>query len=407
MSDQRPVTVLAISSYFKGEAFLEELKRQGCRVLLLTEEKVSGEPWPRASIDEVFLMPDLTRQQDVTYAVSYLCRSQVIDQIIALDEFDVETAAALREHLRLPGMGITATRNFRDKLVMREKTHQAGILVPDFTQVLNYEKLHEFMDRVPAPWVLKPRAEASSMGIKKVHHQDELWRLLYQLGDRQSYFLLERYVPGDVFHVDSVVWDDNVAFANVSKYGRPPMNIYHEGGVFVTRNVANNSEDAKALKKLNAQVIKALGLARGAAHAEFIQGHDDGQFYFLEIAARVGGANISDLIEQATGVNPWREWAKIVAAEVRGEIYEPPKPRQEYGGLIVCLARQEQPDLSGYNDAEIAWRMHKKQHAGLIVVSPDQQRVQQLVDSYTERFAKDFLAVAPPKESAADMHQSH
>lgn len=407
MSDQRQVTILVISSYFKGEAFLEEAKRQGCRVLLLTEEKISGEPWPRSSIDEVFLMPDLTRHQDVAYAVSYLCRSQVIDQVIALDEFDVETAASLREHLRMPGMGVTATRNFRDKLVMREKTNNAGIRVPDFTQVLNYEKLHEFMDRVPAPWVLKPRAEASAMGIKKVNHQDELWGLLNQLGDRQSYFLLERYVPGDVFHVDSVVWDGKVAFSNVSKYGRPPMNIYHEGGVFVTRNVANNSEDAKALKKLNVQVIKALGLERGAAHAEFIKGHDDGKLYFLEIAARVGGANISDLIERATGVNPWAEWAKIVAAETRGEVYQAPKPRQEYGGLIVCLARQEQPDLSGYNDSEIVWRMHKKQHAGLIVVSPDQQRVQQLVDSYAQRFANDFLAVAPPKESAADMHDSH
>lgn len=407
MTDQRQITILVISSYFKGEAFIEELKRQGARVLLLTEEKISGEPWPRASIDEVFLMPDLTRQQDVAYAVSYLCRSQIIDQIIALDEFDVETAAALREHLRLPGMGVTVTRNFRDKLVMREKTRNAGILVPDFTQVLNYEKLREFMNRVPAPWVLKPRAEASAMGIKKVHDQDELWGLLNQLGDRQSYFLLERYVPGDVFHVDSVVWDGKVAFANVSKYGRPPMNVYQEGGVFVTRNLSNNSDDAKALKKLNTQVIKALGMEHGAAHAEFIKGHDDGQFYFLEVAARVGGANISDLIERATGVNPWAEWAKIVAAETRGEAYQPAKPRQEYGGLIVCLARQEHPDLSGYSDPEVVWRMHKKQHAGIIVVSPDQQRVRALVDSYTQRFANDFLAVAPPMESAADMHNSH
>lgn len=407
MSDQSQITILVISSYFKGEAFIEELKRQGARVLLLTEEKLSGEPWPRASIDEVFLMPDLTRLQDVIYAVSYLCRSQAIDRVIALDEFDVETAAALREHLRLPGMGVTVTRNFRDKLVMREKTQQAGIRVPDFTQVLNYEKLREYMNRVPTPWVLKPRAEASAMGIKKVHHQDELWGLLNQLGDRQSYFLLERYIPGDVYHVDSVVWDGKIAFANVSKYGRPPMNVYQEGGVFVTRNLSNSSDDAKALKKLNTQVIKALGLERGAAHAEFIKGHEDGQFYFLEIAARVGGANISDLIERATGVNPWAEWAKMVAAETRGEIYQPPKPRQEYGGLIVCLARQEYPDLSMFNDPEVVWRMHKKQHAGLIVVSPDGQRVQQLVDSYAQRFANDFLAVAPPKESAAEMHDSH
>ena len=61
------------------------------------------------------------------------------------------------------------------------------------------------MERVPAPWVLKPRSEASAIGIKKMHAPDEVWRTLEQLGDRQSFYLLERFVPGDIFHVDSIV----------------------------------------------------------------------------------------------------------------------------------------------------------------------------------------------------------
>jgi hypothetical protein len=65
----------------------------------------------------------------------------------------------------------------------------------------------------------------------------------------------------------------------------------------------------------------------------------------------------------------------------------------------VCLARQEQPDLSAYTEPEIAWRMNKKYHAGLIVVSPDARRVQSLLDVYAHRFAEDFLTRATPMET--------
>src|SRR5689334_2889098 len=146
MADPQTLTLLAISSYFKGEAFLRQAKKEGARVLLLTEEKVAGENWPRESIDEVFLMPDLSKTQDIINAVSYLCRSQVIDRIIALDEYDVENVATLREHLRLPGTGQSATRFFRDKLAMRMKTSENGILVPSFSPVFNYDRLRDYMD---------------------------------------------------------------------------------------------------------------------------------------------------------------------------------------------------------------------------------------------------------------------
>ena len=64
-------------------------------------------------------------------------------------------------------------------------------------------------------------------------------------------------------------------------------------------------------------------------------------------------------------------------------------------GIIISLARQEQPDTSNYNDPEIVWRMKKKNHAGLIVASSDYRRVEELLNAYAKRFVNDFLAVAP------------
>jgi biotin carboxylase len=391
-------TILAITSYFKGEEFLRACKREGAHVMLLTEEKLRDDPWPRESIDEVFLMPDLTKISDVVNGVAYLARGRKIDRILPLDEYDVENVAILREHLRVPGMGISLTKRFRDKLIMRQAAHEAGIRVPAFTPVIHYDDLRAYMKRVPPPWVLKPRLEAGAMGIRRVFSEEELWRLLDQLGDEGSFRVLEQYIPGAVYHVDAITYHGETCFASVQRYGQPPLNVSHDGGIFTTLTLDPAGDEAAALCAFNVEVIRALGLHDGVTHAEFIKGDADGQFYFLEIAARVGGANIADLVEAATGVNPWAEWARLEIAQARGEPYTLPKTFQRYGGLLVSLAKQDYPDLSGYNDPEVAWRMHKKHHAGLIVASDDPARVESLVNHYAERFLADFNAVVPARD---------
>ena len=147
---------------------------------------------------------------------------------------------------------------------------------------------------------------------------------------------------------------------------------------------------------MNEEVMKAFGLVRGVSHSEFIRGRDDGKLYFLETSARVGGAHIVDLIEAATGINMWAEWAKVEIAGGKAP-YKPPTPRKDAAGLLVSLAKQERPDTSAYNDPEIVWRMNeKKHHVGLIVRSPNPARVQELLQNYAQRMRQDFLAWQPP-----------
>ncbi|MFN0108794.1 MAG: acetyl-CoA carboxylase biotin carboxylase subunit family protein [Blastocatellia bacterium] len=394
MSGSTPMTILCISSYEKGQEFMRQAKGQGWRVLLLTVESLKDANWPRESLDDVFLMSELTNRQHVFNAVSYLARTIYLDRIVALDEFDIEMAASLREHLRVPGMGETTSRYFRDKLAMRVRAQNKGIRVPEFCPVINYDQLREYMNRVSAPWMLKPRTSASAIGIKKIHNSDELWQVLEQLGDEQSYYVLEQFVPGEVFHVDSIVEDKKILFAAASQYGAPPMNVAHDGGIFTTRLLPRKSKDEKELHKMNKTVIKELGLVRGVTHAEFIKGREDGKFYFLEIAARVGGANIAETIEAATGLNLWGEWAKVETA-TKDNPYKLPKLNELYSGIIASLAKQEWPDLSAYTDEEIVWRMNKHHHAGLIVASKDPARVEELLNSYVERFYQDFHASVP------------
>jgi biotin carboxylase len=397
MQESRPLTILCVSSYEKGQEFLRTCKAIGCRVLLLTVEKLRSADWPRESIDEMFFMPEELPVQDLINAVSFAARSQPIDRIVALDEFDMENVSALREHLRIPGMGLTTVRYFRDKLAMRARAKETGIAVPEFVPVLNYDALREFMARVPAPWLLKPRSQASGIGMKKIHEPTELWPWLDQLGDKQSTYLLEQFIPGGVYHVDSVASERDVVFAEAHAYGAPPLDTSHHGGVFSTRTLPRDSAEVKTLLVLNRKVLEELGFLRGVTHAEFLKANSDGKIYFLEVAARVGGAYISDVIEAATGINLWREWARLeVGAGKRP--YQLPQPNHDYAGVILSLARQERPDTSVYTDPEIVYRVTKYHHAGFILKSPKPERIEELLNSYSKRFQTDFLAMQPVPE---------
>lgn len=397
MPDQQPRSILCVTTYEKGQEFIRTCKAIGCTVYLLTVEKLRHGDWPREAIDEMFFMPEELPLPELLKAVSYAARTRKIDRIVALDEFDMENVSAIREHLRIPGMGLTTVRYFRDKLAMRARAREGGVSVPEFVHVLNHGELREFMARVPAPWLLKPRSQASGIGMKKIHQPDELWPWLDRLGDEQSHFLLERFVPGSVFHVDSVVSERDVLFAEAHVYGAPPLDVSHAGGVFTTRTLGRDSEDAQALQTVNRTLIESLGLVRGVTHAEFLKAHADGKFYFIEIAARVGGAYISDVIEHATGVNLWREWAKLEVGAGK-QPYTLPATRKDYAGVIVSLARQEEPDTSAYTDPEIVYRAKKYHHAGFIVKSANPVRVKDLLEDYSRRFVTDFLATQPVPE---------
>ena len=397
------LTILCLASYHKGFEFLREAKRQGCRVLLVTSASLRDADWPRDSLDDIFYVQDDKKRwklDDLILGASHLARRVFLDRVVPLDDFDLEKASALREHLRLPGMGETTTRHFRDKLAMRVKAHEDGLPVPQFVHVLNDARIHEFCRRVAPPWFLKPRHSAGAIGIRKITSEHELWTVTEALGDERSYFLLEEFVPGDVFHVDSIVYERQVLAAIPSQYGTPPFDVSHGGGVFTTRLMDRRASDAAELLALNERLLTSLGLVRGVSHSEYI-GAKDGRFVFLETSARVGGAHIAELIEAATGINMWAEWAKVEIAGGK-TAYAVPPLRSDYAGLLVSLARQEWPDLSAYADPEVVWRLQKPHHAGLIVRSTSAARVDELLARYTERFQHDFVAALPAAKTPFD-----
>ena len=397
---------ICISNYFKGNDFLINLKKLGNRVYLITSEKLRDKPWAVEYIDEIFFMPgqDIDwNLEDLLAGVSDLMRHKKIDAIVALDDFDVEKATYLRENLRIDGMGQTTGRYFRDKLAMRMRAKSCGISNPQFCSLFNDHDINTFADTVAAPWVLKPRSEASANGIIKVFDKESLWIHINEMGNNRFKYLLEQFRPGAVFHCDSLIFEGKILFNLVSQYLATPMEISQGGGIFRSANIAYNSDDDKEIKRVNEQVIKGFGLKHGASHAEFIKCEEDGKIYFLETASRVGGAHLAEMVHAASDINLWQEWATIEDALAKEKSYKLPKIKKEFAGIVLTLSKFQHPDLSTFNDEEICFRVPLDYHAGLIVKSNKNDRVRALLDIYAERLIADF-ATSAQQEKLKKLH---
>lgn len=402
----KPLNILCISRFFKGQNFMVGAKEGGNNVFLLTSKKLDAKPWPWDHIDDVFYMEtDKNNNWNLKHlldGLSFKMRTLKFDILVALDDFDVEHVAVLREYFRIPGMGDTTARYFRDKLAMRIKAQEEGINVPAFTSLFHDQDIHTFADQVPSPWLVKPRMQASAAGIKKIFNTQELWDHLAYLGSDRHEYLLEKFAPGDVYHVDALTSEGKIAFAKVSQYIDTPFEVAHGGGIFRSLTLESPSDDEKSLQEINAKVMKAFGMQYSASHTEFIKSKEDGQFYFLETASRVGGAHLAEMVEFASGINLWKEWAHVEAAHCKKVKYKLPKTKKNHAGIIVSLSKYKNPNMASFEDKEIVWRINKEHHVGLIFESNSRKRILELLDKYAEIIKKDFHASAPAKEKLID-----
>lgn len=399
---QQPLRVLCISRYFKGQDFIRASKASGNQVYLLTSTHLRSEAWPWESLDDVFYAEEDEKESwnldHVINGLAYKFRNIRFDRFVALDDFDVENTALLREHFRIPGMGESQSRFFRDKLAMRIQAKEKGIAVPTFTPLFNDAEIQAFADSVPAPWLIKPRSAASARGIRKIHDSHTLWTALNELGDQRHHYLLEKFAPGTVFHVDGLSFNGELLFSHASQYLDTPLEVSQGGGIFRSQTLDQEIGDGKKLNELHAQLLQAMGMPQGASHTEFIKDHESGEFFFLETACRVGGANLAEMVQASTGINLWSEWAKIDNAVAYQTNYELPKVMYQFAGIVISLSRFQKPDITPFNDPEIWWRINKDWHIGMIVCSGDQARVRELLDSYTQQIAAHYHASLPPEE---------
>lgn len=249
------------------------------------------------------------------------------DRIISLSEYELMDAAEVREHLAVEGPSVESTRLVRDKIAMKEAVANHGIRVPQF---LSTNKIPDKL-----PWrgrtVLKPIDGASSENVFIFNSSETALeavkkRILPIHEFSESRYEVEEFIEGPILHIDGLVKEGEFVTALASQYLGTCLE-YAKGSPLGSIQIPNDPElFAWALR-----CLKAVGLFNGSFHLEAIRSTDG--LVFLEVGARVGGADVVQCYELATQIHlPSAELSIILNESQKIGL---PKPQDHFYGWFV------------------------------------------------------------------------
>ena len=225
---------------------------------------------------------------------------------ITTDQTDMamRSVAYVAEKLGLPGIGYECAKLFTDKYAMRRKSEELGLPSIKCAEVDSYESAEEFFTSLGTPVILKPVDNQGSRGVCRV---DNLTELKEAFAEAQKYspsgnIIIEQFIEGDEFEVDSVVIDGQehtLMYGDIVLFDIP--NVFSS----CTRMYPScrDPEVVERLLKLNKDTIEGFGLKCGLTHSEYIADRS-GQPFLIEAAARGGGAFVSsDITLLQTGLD--------------------------------------------------------------------------------------------------------
>ncbi len=252
-------------------------------------------------------------------------------------EYHVALAARLSHALDLRGLDPQIVDNLRYKHKMRDELSARGVACPRYMTVADRSMLGEVADRIGFPCVIKPVNGSGSLHVTKVYDQIELEAAYdhmckddtLDMGLRISHIaIVEAYVAGPEFSVEGYVHDGRVHFLSVTEKLLCDEPHFAEIGHIV--NTCLSREDRSTIYEYTESVVKALRIGLGPFHCELRV--SEGQPIVMEIAARLPGDSIVELIHESTGVN----LAEVMIRSYVGmDVAEPPAETNRYAG--VCF----------------------------------------------------------------------
>lgn len=183
------------------------------------------------------------------------------------------------ELLGLPCNPYEAYSAARDKRLAREICHKKGVPAPMFRKVSSHDEVNAACAEFGFPLIVKPSSGASSEGVYKCESVEEVHDKFDKLIEELNvgkYFkwnpgcepcvLLEEYIDGDEFDVDVLLWDDKVAYVNVTD-NWPTVGL----GFLETGSNCPSvypPDKVQQLKDYSVDCVRALGFSSGLFHVE-------------------------------------------------------------------------------------------------------------------------------------------
>lgn len=235
-----------------------------------------------------------------------LAKEFQVEAVLLTAEIDVLRVARLREELDLPGQRTASATAYRDKHVMKSHAAAAGLRVAAMSPIGHTGDLTAFAAEQGFPVVVKRLAGAASLGMHVLEDDAALTSLTatWQDGRAPEPVLAERWIEGDLFHVDGIMRAGEVLLSWPSRYLHTQWASASRSANELGGMLAGSDPLFERLRRHTAAVIAALPPAPEELpfHAEFFHTPDD-EIVLCEIACRPGGGEIVAMFEHAFGFN--------------------------------------------------------------------------------------------------------
>jgi hypothetical protein len=305
---------------------------EGARLAVVSQDAAELLPAPlRAKLCGHWRVEDALDPDQLTAALQQLAsRNGPCERLLgALEELQVPLAQ-VREALRIPGMDVTAARNFRDKARMKQVLTGAGVDCAHHCLASSSGEAMDFARTVGFPLVVKPPAGAGARHTVRVDDRDQLERSLSLMSPRSERpVLLEEFITGEEHSFDAVSIRGRTVWHSLTHYRPGPLEVMEnpwiQWTVLLPREVDHPRYDD--IRDVASRALRALGMGSGLSHMEWFR-RPDGRVAVSEVAARPPGAQFTTLISYAHDVDFYRGWARLMIEER----FDPP-PRRYAAGI--------------------------------------------------------------------------
>ncbi|WP_405590315.1 ATP-grasp domain-containing protein [Streptomyces sp. NBC_01092] len=314
--------VLVVQPAFSANAYVVHARSLGWDVVVASYENEGRKVADAVrSLATEILTVDTNDNAALEAAVERAHQRNPIHAVVAGGEYYVPAAALLSARLGLRGLDLAAVDNVRHKARMREAVAAAGLEVPKFTVVRELTEIDEACAYVGFPAVIKPVDSGGSVHVSRVDSVEEARAAMAAMHAEEGLefdralttdAILEQYVPGTEYSADGYVRDGEVVVVAVTRKLLGPEPRFLELGHLTPAPLDTPTRDEIA--SYATSVVEAVGITTGPFHCELRL--DDGRPVLMEVAARLPGDKITELMEMATGLAlPGRVLADLTGAD--------------------------------------------------------------------------------------------
>ena len=251
---------------------------------------------------------DTNSEAQLLEKVMALHRQYQFAAVIPGSEYHVAITARIVEHIDCLGLPRITAMALRDKLHLHLLLEHSSIRTIPYAVIQSVSEIRAQVARVGLPAVIKPLAMAGSLGVKKVETLAEVEEAylaicentLSELGHTMGkQALLEQYIQGDEYSIEGWVDRNGIHIVSITQKQLGPEPYFVEIGHIVGASLpAKLESDIRAYTET---MIRQLNVNIGAFHLE-LRCDEQGPV-IIEIAGRIGGDCIAELVQLAKGVD--------------------------------------------------------------------------------------------------------